>query len=1185
MHSTPNEQLRATRVISMKLVNNNIVLSATDLSNHLSCKHLTQLNIGHVRKKLMRPERKNQFLDRIIEMGLKHEAAYLQHLTHSGQTVLEIDFKDPEAQSKTVNAMQNGVGYIAQGELVNQQWTGRPDLLVRVDRPCPAFGNWSYEVADTKLTRTTKSGTILQLCVYSDLLTQLQQLPPESMHVVMPSDDTSSMINGPLIDGPLINGPLINGKGFIEEAYRYDDYAAYYRLSKKRLLHELQSAGDTYPDPVEHCDICQWWTHCDKKRRDDDHLSFVAGIQKSQIVELHRQGIPTLTAFATDDKPIKQALKSGSEQSIHQAHQQAKIQHKGLMSGKPEFEFIDVSYPDEKDRQRRGFLKLPAPDDLDLFFDIESARHAPDGGLEYLLGFVHGDTEHPDFDYYWGLDRSGEKAAFEQFIDLAIERLEQSPGMHIYHFAPYEPAALKRLATRHATREDELDTLLRKQCFVDLYSVARQAIRASVESYSIKSLEPFYGYEREEALADARFSMHRLEAAIETGTSSGILDEDKEVILQYNRDDCVSTLRLRDWLEQLRESQLQRQVDLPRPPAPEEYETKAEEMSEQVAEVYDALTKDLDPGSREKWAEQEKAKWLLANTLEYFRREDKNAWWEYFRLREADPVELLNDRDAIVGLQYKETLPKVGRERSETQRYTYQNQFVTIEAGDELFEVSSEDGKRNEFKVGTVASIDYNSNVVDIKKSARYKGIHPYSLFHHQKISAAPMPESLLEFARKVASTNLHQLNTAQYDLLTKSPPRFHNIVSIASELQKSKKIEETAYNLISELNNSTLAIQGPPGTGKTHTGSHVINRLAKQGKRIGITAVSHKVIDNLLDGVHEASGGSIELGHKGDQKKISSQNVTRIDGKEVLSALDNGTVVGATAWTWAHADQESQLDYLFIDEAGQMSLAMALAAARSAKNLVLLGDPQQLEQPQKATHPEGSHVAALAHLIGDQQTITEEQGLFLDTTYRMHPTICEFTSKQYYDGRLSSLSALKNQTIKGASPHTGEQMIYVPVNHTGNQSRCDEEAESIKALVDSLLTTPHEFNSKDGSSEALTGEDILIVAPYNAQVGLMKRLLPHIENIGTVDKFQGRQAPIVIYSMTSSSVADAPRGMSFLFSPNRFNVATSRARASVFVFGSPKLISADGKTPEQLRWVNGLCRYIELSNQHLLKT
>ena len=259
MHSTPNEQLRATQVISMKLVNNNIVLSATDLSNHLSCKHLTQLNIGHVRKKLMRPERKNQFLDRIIEMGLKHEAAYLQHLTYSGQTVLEIDFKDPEAQSKTVNAMQKGVDYIAQGELVNQQWTGRPDLLVRVDRPCPAFGNWSYEVADTKLTRTTKSGTILQLCVYSDLLTQLQQLPPESMHVVMPSDDTSSMING-----PLINGPLINGKGFIEEAYRYDDYAAYYRLSKKRLLHELQSAGDTYPDPVEHCDICQWWTHCDK---------------------------------------------------------------------------------------------------------------------------------------------------------------------------------------------------------------------------------------------------------------------------------------------------------------------------------------------------------------------------------------------------------------------------------------------------------------------------------------------------------------------------------------------------------------------------------------------------------------------------------------------------------------------------------------------------------------------------------------------------------------------------------------------------------------------------------------------------------------------------------------------------------------------------------------------------------
>ena len=271
-------------------------------------------------------------------------------------------------------------------------------------------------------------------------------------------------------------------------------------------------------------------------------------------------------------------------------------------------------------------------------------------------------------------------------------------------------------------------------------------------------------------------------------------------------------------------------------------------------------------------------------------------------------------------------------------------------------------------------------------------------------------------------------------------------------------------------------------------------------------------MIDNLLDGVHEACGGSIELGHKGEQKKISSQNVIRLDGGDVLNALDNGTVVGATAWTWAHADQENQLDYLFIDEAGQMSLAMALAAARAAKNLVLLGDPQQLEQPQKATHPEGSHIAALAHLIGDQQTITEEQGLFLDTTYRMHPAICDFTSNQYYDGRLSSLPALKNQTIKGAGPHTGEQMMYVPVNHTGNQSRSIEEAESIKYLVDSLLTTPHEFIDKDGCSEALTRADILIVAPYNAQVSLLQRTLPHIENIGTVDKFQGRQAPIVIY-------------------------------------------------------------------------
>jgi uncharacterized protein len=393
----------------------------------------------------------------------------------------------------------------------------------------------------------------------------------------------------------------------------------------------------------------------------------------------------------------------------------------------------------------------------------------------------------------------------------------------------------------------------------------------------------------------------------------------------------------------------------------------------------------------------------------------------------------------------------------------------------------------------------------------------------------------------------------------------------------------DAAIRIALSLDKSYLAIQGPPGSGKTYTGARMIAELVRSGKKVGITAVSHKVIRNLsLATLKEASkaGRSISFVHKvsgkGDACPDGIVEVTKAD--EVIAALNKGSVGCGTAWLWAEETSRETLDYLFVDEAGQMSLSHVLAASRAARNLILLGDPQQLEQPQKGTHPEGSDVAALAYLLEGHFTVPAGRGLFLGITRRLHPDICRFTSEIFYENKLQSLPGLEKQAISGHTLFDGSGLFYVPVSHKGNQSKSKEEVDVIAEIVGKLLDSGHWTNEK-GDELLITRNDILIVAPFNAQVSALRERLPEIE-IGTVDKFQGQEGAVVIYSMTSSTVEDAPRGMSFLFSPNRLNVATSRARCVCILVANPGLLQPDCRTIEQMRWANALCRYVEMARE-----
>lgn len=385
------------------------------------------------------------------------------------------------------------------------------------------------------------------------------------------------------------------------------------------------------------------------------------------------------------------------------------------------------------------------------------------------------------------------------------------------------------------------------------------------------------------------------------------------------------------------------------------------------------------------------------------------------------------------------------------------------------------------------------------------------------------------------------------------------------------------------DLDHGVLPIQGPPGTGKTHLASRMIVALAAKGMKVGVTAISHKVISNLLQRSAEFDEADrCRFAHK--PKSGANDQVEGVDfvnsNPKALEAVAAGTVVGATTWLWSSEPARDSLDYLFIDEAGQMSLAVALAAMRSAKNVVLLGDPQQLEQPQRAAHPEGSDVAVLAHLIGESATIASDRGIFLAQSHRLHPDVCKFTSEQFYDGRLTSFENCQNNNIISDGPFLGTGLRTVFVDHQGNQNRSDEEVAVVAKIVQRLLGGQSKWSDKDGNIRDLESNDILVVAPYNAQVDAIAAALGSDVRVGTVDKFQGQEAPIVIYSTASSSAEDAPRGMEFLYDPNRLNVATSRSMCLTIMVAAPKLFEPACRSPRQMKLANTFCRYTELASQ-----
>lgn len=1178
----------------MQLIDGAPVFSATDLVGYLACEHLTALERAAVAGLATRPDRADPELDVIRRRGIQHEERYLGELRAAGLRVAVISRSEDEERGdqvrrqarETVDAMRAGAQVVYQATFFDGRWLGYADFLLRLespDRPS-VWGPYHYEVADTKLARHVKAGAVLQLCSYVEQLAVVQGVVPAEMHVVL------------------------GGSAREKASLPVNDYMAYYRAAKRRfeqvVLGSLTPAyppTDTYPEPVDHCTVCRWAIECADRRRADDHLSLVAGITSRQRRALLTRDIDTVEALAGAPLPFDPPLDGSSAASIERVREQARIQVEGRREGRMKYELV-LPPPGEALEPERGLGILPEPNPGDLFLDLEGDPYAWDDGIDYLFGLLSVDGE---FTPFWAFDPdgsgnislAGEKVAFERLMDEISARLESNPGMHVYHYAAYEPTALKRLMGRHATREDQVDRLLRGGVLVDLFRVVRQGIRASVESYSIKKLEPLYGFQRAEGLRDAGSSIVEFEEWLELGETERPVSAILQSIETYNRDDVLSTLALRNWLEGRRLELTDRiGLEVPRP-APRELDAPVDlaAADARVLEVAGALTDGVPPDVTQRTDEQH-ASWLLAQLLSWHRREKKAAYWEFFHRLQMDAGELAGDKAALGPL---EPIGRIGdpwqptaRSRlRQTWRYRFTPQDYDIGSGtlyDPGLYQEHPDAPWSTWRVQAgVLEIDDARGTIDLTWPPDGEPRHPVGLVPLDAYRDVEQRAALLRLGEWVADHSIAAPGPwrAARDLLLRLAPRCGQ--PRAAPLRREGEDDlEAACRLVSCLDDGALAIQGPPGSGKTYTGARMIVSLVAAGKTIGISANSHKVIANFLRNVQEAAA---EAGVTVRAIQKVSEQEQAIDDQRVTVVKDNGAVrdgiasgefnvAAGTAWLWVSDKSHGLLDVLFIDEAGQMSLANALAIAGAARSIVLLGDPQQLDQPLQGSHPPGADRSALAHLLGEHDAMPDDLGLFLEHTWRLHPAVTAFTSGAFYEGRLESRANLSNQLLRGPQPVQGAGLRLIHADHAGADSISPDEARQVATIVRALVESRSTWIDKMGDERRLSYADVLVVAPYNAQVGEIRRLLPAEARVGTVDKFQGQEAPISIYSMTTSSPEDAPRGMDFLYSRHRLNVATSRARCVAVVVAEPALLRVRARTPDQMRLANALCQFAELA-------
>ncbi|MUL40644.1 TM0106 family RecB-like putative nuclease [Streptomonospora sp. PA3] len=1168
------------------------VISPTDLVDALECDHRSRLRAAAAADVPGAPAPTD--IDPLVaQQGAAHEQAELERLRALfGDGVVAIADPAPTdaamraAAEATAQAMAAGAPVVYQACFYDPiapglAFHGRADFAIStaVD---PATGARRpgaparYEPWDTKLARRPGPSAVLQLTAYAAALERTAPGRGEHMH-------------------------LITGDRGVH-THRVAEFLPILDGVRRRLQH-LLAQPPALPDPLwgeprPACEGCGYNALCSAGRAEARHLCLVAGIRTDQARRLRDCGIATIDALAgagEDDRPSampRHTFTRLREQAALQARQDAT-----RTDADPQGTVIAEVYAQE------GLAALPAPSPGDVFFDMEGYPYydGADGrGLEYLFGAVtladpSGQAPGERFHAFWAHDRAQEKRAFEEFVDFVCARIDADPGAHVYHYASYEADRLKLLAAAFGTREADVDELLRHRRLVDLYTAVKKSLRVSQRSYSIKYLEPLYlpgsrGGDVTTAASsiDAYADYLAAAEAGETERAEKVLGS----IADYNRDDCVSTARLRDWLEHLRTehgitARPAAQSELAAEDADEraaERRRRREEQEERLRALAEPLLEGVpeDPARR---SPDQEARALLAALAGYYRREENPSWWDYFRRVSAPMEELEADNECLVplGARLGEWQEPTGRQklaRREIELRADPARPHPFSAGDGVrLLYAGPPGQEADTVNATVeAASPRHLTLVETSAPGETYARAPSAVLPGAPVRSAPKDEALWKLAAEAAQALPELPHSAGVDVLCRRPPRTRDGAALPDPAEHGGDLVAAVIAAVDRLDSSYLAVQGPPGAGKTYLAARLITHLVAAGRSVGVCSTSHKAVENVLGAaVHAARTAGVDLpcakrppAKRPDPDLPWDQPKSPKDLAAWRSGHTAGHLIGGTAWNLANESVLADpLDVLIIDEAGQFALADTLAVSAAARDLVLLGDPQQLPQVVQGTHGDGAAASALEHLAGGAEIIGSRLGYFLDQTRRMHPAVCAPVSRLSYRGLLHAHPSAAERAMSGVPAG----LYRYEAAHTGRSTHSPEEVEAVVAIARNLVgRTFHEPGAV--VDREITGEDILVVAPFNLQVRALRQALEaaglDAVRVGTVDRFQGQEAPAVICSMTVSSAADAARGLDFVLSRNRLNVALSRAQTVAALVYSPHLGASAPRSVAELRVLSG---------------
>jgi predicted RecB family nuclease len=1170
----------------MRKENQRYIFSPSDLTVFLKSKFaswMDRLRLDH-REECPEPDEPDASTVLVRDLGIAHECEFLALLRAQGKDICEIADGDDKFE-KTLEAMHRGHEVIYQAWLQADEFAGAADFLVKVEG-ASALGDYHYEPWDTKLALSAKPYFIIQLLSYAEMIERVQNRLPVMIRVVTGKKE------------------LLN--------FRVEDFVHFYRKLKRSFL-DFQSKFDRLkpPDPSSFEDLGRWTSQAEKIISEKDDLSLVASITRSQMKKLRAAGISTMTALSEApsnflppglDKVRFAGLQLQSQLQISSADCD-RPKFKVLTASDPCFDGIDPTDPDAG--PRRGLYALPPSCVSDVAFDMEGYPFH-EGGLEYLFGVSCMEGGTLVFKDWWAHNSVEEKKAFEGFIDWLHDRWLSDPDLHVYHYGDYEVSAVKRLMSRYGCREDKVDDLLRNGVFVNLYRIVGQGLKVGEPKYSLKNIEHLYRDKRAGDVATAAQSVVEYQRWL--SSADGATWQTSEIlkgIRDYNEEDCVSTWQLADWLRE----QAQRAgicggptpgQALPVPPLidvdADDEDCDSDESNEsavssgprlsvprpQAALVEKLLAElPLDRSvNEEHWRLQELFAWLL----EFHQREMRPVFWQRYHWHEMSESELYNEIECLAGLVLvaDSGRPKNPKNPRSQMLYDYTfdpDQETKLAVDDKCYNAAT-------LKAVEIVEMDHLKGTITLSISANMDVPARLSLIPEQIVRTKSLEESILRTVSNWHETG--QLPQALEDFLQRRRPRITGNES--GDIVKADVLDvlNAQINAITNLSDSALCAQGPPGSGKTFVASKTIVELLRAGKRVGIASNSHEAVINLIErvlldarnervAVLVAKSPPNKKGHRiFDNDNVKAKKPCHV----VFDPKNKYNLFGGTAWDFAPEEMRGQLDYLFVDEAGQVSLANLVAMAPCAKNLVFLGDQMQLSQPLKGSHPGESGTSILDYLLGNKPTIPADLGIFLSTTRRLHPEICKFISDSIYESRLDCAEHTANRKVLPAANTKlltrGQGILFVETPHEGNVQSSDEEVEAIACLYDELLASykTDEF----GNKSKITAEDILIVAPYNMQVRKLAERLPQAK-IGSVDKFQGKEAAVVIVSMCSSEANGSARGLDFLFSSNRLNVALSRAQSLAVVVGNPGLAETNCKTPEQMKLVNLFCKIMAVGS------